>query len=1482
MKFRRLTFLVLAAMIGFDAALGADAPAAKRVLFFSKSSSFQHSVIKTADGQPSHVEKVLAELGPKERFVFTCTKDGGVFTPEKLAPFAAVIFYTTGDLTTPGNDKNPPMPAEGKRALLDFIASGRGFVGVHSATDTFHTPKGDRFKIDATPDPYIAMLGGEFITHGSQQTAKMRCADPKFPGMSGAAAGFQMLEEWYSLKNFPKDLHVLLVQETADMTGNAKGNPYDRPPYPATWARMQGKGRVFYTSMGHKPGTWTNPLFQQIFMGGLNWAAGNVDADVTPNIEKITPGFAQMPPSQSGEADPPAKEELPGIASAAPPSTSFGNLAQGKLATASGEQGGVRPNLARHAVDGDAGTYWAAKTLDFPQWLQVDLGRPERLSGSRIEWPGAKDVFHYRIEVSPDGKAWKVLADGSQNARKKVVEDKFDAPAVRYARLTLLGIAGNPRVRPGVKEWQILGETAAPAAGVAAAGARADHEQKLLREVRVPDGFAATIFAAPAAINYPTAIAAAPDGTLYVACDRNGAGGREPHRGRIVRLRDTDGDGRADEVKEFVKDVDSPRGILWDHDRLYVLHPPHLSAFIDKDGDGVADEEKVLVKNIGWSFKDRSGDHASNGVEIGIDGWLYCAIGDFGFFNAEGTDGRKAQLRGGGVVRVRPDGTGLEIYARGTRNIYKVAVDPLLNVFARDNNNDGSWGVLLHHFTGLDQHGYPSLFLNFAEDVAPPLADYVTGSGSGALYLDEPGFPGGFGRGLYTADWGRSWVYRHPLTPAGATFKAGQTEFIGVPRTIDLVADAMSRLYVASWRGAIFNYSGEDVGYVARVVPKGYKPEPVPDFDKATETQLVKWIESPSHRRRLEAQRALLRRGISAEGQRALTALARDPAKSLAVRVAAVFTLKQSLHEKASVVLAELAADATLRPFAIRALTDNPGELAGVPTQPILAALQDSQPRARLEAAVALARLGKIENAAALATLLGDADPIMAHTAVQALVRLQATDICFAIVDRPGAPTATRAGALRVLQTQHEPQVVSGLIARLAKETDAARRQGLLAALCRLHFREGEWKGAGWGLAPDTAGPYFQIEPWSESAAIAATLKDAINQAKGDEAAFLVAELNRNRIHSDDAVRAILTLAAENPKHLPAAVSQLAHSQRIPADGIPLLIRAAADSTADDEVRANAVVALARTGSAEGCAASLSALAAFETQPRARKLRNRSFKRAREAFFQSPNLAELQPFLAAEAAKLNSSTAPWADAALLKIAALGSAPARTALEAGWAEPKRRAQIVQAIALGSDRTSKDKVLAALSDPDPAVAAAAREAARTLRLDASAKPGKPGAALIANLKPETVIAAVTKIKGDPELGEQLFTQQGCAACHTVSASEPPRSGPFLGGTAGVYQRAELAEAILFPSKSFAQGFEPQHLSTKNGDYIGFIKSEDQETIVLRDMAMTETRLSTKDVTKREPLETSLMPAGLAGSLTEKEFAALLAYLESLTKH
>jgi type 1 glutamine amidotransferase len=281
------------------------AQAAKRkVLFFSKSSGFEHSVIKRKGGELSFAELILKRLGPEHGVEFTFSKDGALFSADYLAGFEGYMFYTTGDLTTSGTDKNPPMTSEGKAALLAAIRGGKGFVGVHSATDTFHTPepapRGPGARAGAEPyhndgdhaDPYIRMIGGEFIMHGSQQKASLRVEDPAFGGMP--AEDLTFLEEWYSFKNLAADLHVLLAQETQGMVGA----PYQRPPYPATWARADGHGRVFYTSLGHREDVWTNPQFQRILFGGLAWALGEVSADVTPNIDRVTPGYATLPPSK--------------------------------------------------------------------------------------------------------------------------------------------------------------------------------------------------------------------------------------------------------------------------------------------------------------------------------------------------------------------------------------------------------------------------------------------------------------------------------------------------------------------------------------------------------------------------------------------------------------------------------------------------------------------------------------------------------------------------------------------------------------------------------------------------------------------------------------------------------------------------------------------------------------------------------------------------------------------------------------------------------------------------------------------------------------------------------------------------------------------------------------------------------------------------------------------------------------------------------
>ncbi len=182
------------------------------------------------------------------------------------------------------------MTPGGKQKLLDAIAGGKGFVGFHACTDSFRSLRPAGEAITET-DPYIAMLGAEFLIHGPQQEASLLAVSPFLSKNIGMPAeGISFTDEWYAFRNFGKDLHVILVQETQFM----KGDVYRRPDYPATWARAHGKGRVFYTSLGHREDVWVNPYFQAITQAGLAWAMRQFDFDITPNIGQVTPHANQL------------------------------------------------------------------------------------------------------------------------------------------------------------------------------------------------------------------------------------------------------------------------------------------------------------------------------------------------------------------------------------------------------------------------------------------------------------------------------------------------------------------------------------------------------------------------------------------------------------------------------------------------------------------------------------------------------------------------------------------------------------------------------------------------------------------------------------------------------------------------------------------------------------------------------------------------------------------------------------------------------------------------------------------------------------------------------------------------------------------------------------------------------------------------------------------------------------------------------------
>ncbi len=270
----------------------------KNLLMFTRSQGYEHGCIKRGkENALSLGERIVTDLAKKHGFEVTCTKDGRQFLSENIAKYDAFLFETTGDLTKDGGDGNPPMPEEGKKAFLQAIADGKGFVGCHCASDTFHTSgKRDETQPLDKRDPYTAMIGGEFIVHGSQQKSRIDVVDESFPGAKPFGRSFEILDEWYALKNFQDDLHVIFVQNTEKMEKTQGANKsYDRPNFPETWARMHGKGRVFFTSMGHREDVWENPMYLTLLLGALGWTTGRLDASIEPNLRQVAPKYDELP-----------------------------------------------------------------------------------------------------------------------------------------------------------------------------------------------------------------------------------------------------------------------------------------------------------------------------------------------------------------------------------------------------------------------------------------------------------------------------------------------------------------------------------------------------------------------------------------------------------------------------------------------------------------------------------------------------------------------------------------------------------------------------------------------------------------------------------------------------------------------------------------------------------------------------------------------------------------------------------------------------------------------------------------------------------------------------------------------------------------------------------------------------------------------------------------------------------------------------------
>lgn len=215
-------------------------PAAVRVLMLTATAGFRHDSIATARQVMTAAAAAAGDL------TITTTEDVSSITSATLGSYDVLMFaLTSGELA---------FSAEQKAAILAFVNGGKGFIGVHSATDTLYE----------WPD-YGRLIGAYFKEHPWTQFAAVIVEDQNHPSTTGLGASFQLLEEFYTFRENPRAGVQVLLRLDAGSVG-ASGD------YPLAWTATAGAGRVYYNALGHFPGTWTDQRFQRQLLGAIRWA----------------------------------------------------------------------------------------------------------------------------------------------------------------------------------------------------------------------------------------------------------------------------------------------------------------------------------------------------------------------------------------------------------------------------------------------------------------------------------------------------------------------------------------------------------------------------------------------------------------------------------------------------------------------------------------------------------------------------------------------------------------------------------------------------------------------------------------------------------------------------------------------------------------------------------------------------------------------------------------------------------------------------------------------------------------------------------------------------------------------------------------------------------------------------------------------------------------------------------------------------------
>jgi putative membrane-bound dehydrogenase-like protein len=994
----------------------------------------------------------------------------------------------------------------------------------------------------------------------------------------------------------------------------------------------------------------------------------------------------------------------------------------------------------------------------------------------------------------------------------------------------------------------------------------------------VAPGFELELVAGPPLVERPMIIDADEQGRLYVA-ESSGSSApvkeqlaERPHS--ILRLEDTDGDGRFDKRTVFADKMMFPEGVLWYDGSLYVSAPPSIWKLTDKDGDGVAEQRQEWYN--GQTLTGCAND--LHGPYLGHDGWIYWCKGAFAEQTIQRPGRKPLVTRASHIFRRRPEGGFVEpVLTGGMDNPVEVAFSPegerFLTATFVEHPQFGRRDGLIHAIYGgvygkvhgvTDGHPQTGGFLSPMINLGPAVP-------VGLTFYDAPSFGDEYKGNLFATLFNLHKVVRFQLTPKGATFEPAESDFFVSEsqdfHPTDVMQDADGSLLVVDTGGwyklccPTSQLAKPDVlGAIYRIRRKGAAPVEDPrgiglDWTGLPPDYLTTLLGDPRPAVRKRAIHELSKKGLAA-----LPALqeALKDSTSTERRRNAVWALTRITDAQARAAVRDSLADPdeSVRHAAMHSIS--------VWRDAKAAALLEGQLTSRSPALqrVAAEALGRIGDRSAIAPLLATVanaeEETLAHSLTYALIEIADPAETRKGLDAPSP--RTRRAAMIALDQMEAGGLPPDNVVPLLSSADPLLRDtaGWIAG------HHPEWGGAlsgffGRGLA----------DPALDADARAALEHQVVQFA------------------SHPAIQALLAQTARSAESKPARLSAMRVMAKVPLKETPAGWDAAliaAMNTADAELLRGAVAAARVLPVPEKGNPVLDAALARLGRDTAAP----DDVRADALAVAAPSLQQVEPelfaFLLAQLDAARPAPVRGAASRALAKAPLNAGQLLTLTDSlSNAGPLELPTLLGAYDKGGDEKLGETLLAALGK--------ARGLAnlRADLLETALKQFPPtiqqkGAAVLVSLDVdrsqqqahlEQVLATLQP--GDVRRGQAVFnsTKMACSSCHKIGYLGG-RVGPDLTRVGDIRNERDLLEAVLYPSASFVRSYEPVVVVTSGDVYNGVPVEETEDYVLLATGVNTEARINRASIQEMRPGTVSVMPSGLEQELSKQDLSDLISFL------